>query len=183
MSVDLSDFVEQIKAQVNPPGTDLYPTSTDDDWVLRLIGGFWNARLEGVTALDAYTADEDGVVTPQGSGADMTRELVQLVIVWAAFQVIVTTMNNLKTQVRAQAGSASFEQQQSATLLRDSLAAVKSQKDLIIERLSDVGVVLPRVANIISTRDTAMMAGALDWVAAGFDSHSRGSGVGRGFGP
>jgi hypothetical protein len=175
MSVDLADFVEELKIQVNPPGVDLFPGTTDPEWLRRLVAGFWDGRLQGLTALKGYTVDAAGVVTAQDSRApDMPRELVQLVV---------NAATNLKTQFKAQAGPVSYEQQQSATVMRDILAAVKEEKAIILGRLGDEGVISPYVVDLVQQADNALTQGFTSWVSAGVDRHSRGSGYGNGMGP
>lgn len=67
MSVDLSAYVAQIKAEVNPPGSDLFGGATDSEWTNSLIGAFWNARLDGFIVGWTENADgaSPGIVTPR----------------------------------------------------------------------------------------------------------------------
>jgi hypothetical protein len=82
VSVDLGDFIESLKREVNPPGTDDFPDALEDEWVGNLSDAFWEARLDGL--LTPYT-ETDGVVTPiDPTGAEFGRDMVQLVILYAS---------------------------------------------------------------------------------------------------
>jgi hypothetical protein len=69
MAVDLSSLVENVKAEVQPPGEDVYPDATDDDWVMRLINAFWSAVLDGI--ITGYAVDDDGIVSPVTGTTDL----------------------------------------------------------------------------------------------------------------
>lgn len=166
MAVDLSDYVEQVKDKVNPPGINLFPNASDDEWARRLVGGFWDARIQGITSLDPFTSDEDGIITPQGgTGDDISRDMVQLIICWAAWTAVTNQMANVKSQFKGQAGPVSFEQQQSATVLKARMEAIREEKALVLQRLSDVGSVEVTIIDMVSARDDATYLGLTDWIS------------------
>lgn len=156
MAVDLFELVEPLKREVNPPGSDLYPDATDDSWLGSLTDAFWEIRLYGM--LDGYEENAaarggpeefgEGKVTPVGvladyddpsgyaAGVDLPRELQQLVVLWAGYKVVLTNLGTLKSQFRAKAGPVEYETQQSATLLKALLDALKARIDDIIGNLS-----------------------------------------------
>ncbi len=173
MAFDLSDVLDNMKAAVNPPGVDLFPDATDDDWLLREINAFWEARLSGL--LEKFVVDDDGVITPiAASGADISREEVQLVIFFAAMETIYQRLGNLRTQFRAKAGPVEYETQQAATLLRDVLANLIARKNIIMTRLSDVGSSTTDYINAVTARTVALAGGFDYWLSAGSDPGARG---------
>ena len=182
MPVDLRDYVENLRGEVNPPGSNLFPSATPEEWLLRLRNGFWNARLQGIDALVGFS-EADGVISPVSGTTDLSRDLVQLIVVWAGFNVIRNALRNLRTMVRNQAGPVSQEYQQSANVMRDVMASIKEEKDAILVRLSDLGTVNTYVIDAISARDESILAGVTSWVGASVDPHARGASAGIGLGP
>lgn len=165
MAVDLGDLVEAFTAQVNPPGTDLYPNAVEDDWIQRLANAFWMARLEGVTALSSYTVNEDFQVEPLTVGDDdIDGELQQLIVLYGAFMVTVTALQNARAKFRAQAGPVEFETQQAATQLRDVLSTIKERLNLILRRLGDLGTTDTAVLDAVIERNWSQAVGDSWWV-------------------
>lgn len=137
MAVDITDFVDNLKREVNPPGTDLFPDATTADWEGRLLDAFWEARLLGLLA--TFSMDEDGVITPLSGTDDIGRDLVQLVIFLAGMTAIKGQLSNLKSMARYKAGPVEYETQQSAQLLRALFSELQDRLKIILARLSDLG--------------------------------------------
>lgn len=136
MAVDLADLVEPLTREVNPPGTDLFPDATEDEWVGQLADSFWEAKLYGF--FDDHT-ESDGVITPIDDGDDdMTRTQQQLIVLFAGLRVIRNELKNTGTAFRAKAGPVEFETENSANLLRDILKDIRSKVDLVLANLSDL---------------------------------------------
>lgn len=132
--VDLSDFVESLRREVTPPGSDLFSDVNDVTFTGYLADAFWEARLDGF--LSAWIADEDGFVTPmETSGEDIPRELVGLVILYAGIKILRNRLMNLNTSFRAQAGPVNYEVENSANLLTELLKQLKASKDRILEQV------------------------------------------------
>lgn len=153
MAVDLGDLVDNLKASVNPPGQDLYPDATDDDWLTRLQNAFWSARMDGMLA--AYT-ESDGSITPLSGTTDITRDLLQIVVLYASIDVAYNTLQNMRTQFRASAGNVSFEYQQSANAITQILKELSERRKIILTRLSDLGTVPAYAIDAVIARDMAM---------------------------
>ena len=162
MAVDLGDLVPYLEAEVSPPGNDLFDTTGDDEWVTRLANGFWNARLDGLLA--GYV-ETDGLVVPVSGTTDMSRELQQVIVFYAAYDTILLALRTLNTMFRAQAGPVEFETQQSAQVLRDIAAALKDKRNLLLSRLSDIGATTDYVIDAIIARQDSMLNGAMHWVS------------------
>lgn len=145
MAVDLGDLVEALQNEVSPPGTNLYPNAVDDEWIGRLKNAFWEGRLRGM--LVGFRVDDTDQIVPVGDGdPDLGEELQQFVVLYAAYKVTLTNFTNLKASFKAQAGPLSFEQQQSATLLKGVLDAIKESIDSILDNLSTQGAAASVVA-------------------------------------
>lgn len=144
MAVNLGDFVESLKREIEPPGASLFAGVTDAQWVGYLSDAFWEARLDGF--LEGYaTQDIEGVVSivPLNGTVDLDRRGMALVILYAGCKVLRNRILNMNTQFRAKAGSVEFEQQNSATMLAEMLRQLKATKDRVLEDLdgrSDVVV-------------------------------------------
>lgn len=133
MSVDLQDLVPSLKREANPPGTDLYPAVTDDQWLGYLTDAFWEARLNGMLA--GFTED-GGLVTPLSGTVDMTRDLQQLVVLFAGYRIVLTSFQNINSLYRAKAGPVEYEVQKSAQTLKGLLDAFKARLDFLLTNLS-----------------------------------------------
>jgi hypothetical protein len=164
MSVNLDDLTDTLIARMSPPGTDLYPNSTPSQWFDRLVLSFWEVRLHGM--LDTYEEDAasrggpesfgEGIVTPinapegyDGGGGsfstdpswpDLSRDLQQLVVLWAAWQVTLVQFQNVKAAFTAKAGPVEYSESTSATILKGVLDALKEDIDRILYNLSSFGL-------------------------------------------
>jgi hypothetical protein len=148
VAVNLFDLVESLRLAVNPPGTDLFPDATDDEFLGALINSFWELRIYNM--LDAWEENAstrggpvvftEGIVTPLGvadvyddptgwATSDMGRELQQLVVLWAAWTIVLNRMGSLSTVFRAKAGPVEYETQNAATVLKTVLDALKKRID------------------------------------------------------
>lgn len=183
--VDLSELIEALKARVNPPGINLYPSSTDDDWVIRLTDAFWDARLKGVTALANFeenagarggpTTYSEGIITPLGaeegyddpsgwsSTDDLSREAQQIVVLFAAWRITLAKMQEVKTQFKSKAGPVEYERQQSATLLKAVLDALKAEIDALSDDLTG-GSGGDAVFDALINREWSMYDSEITWV-------------------
>jgi len=144
MAVELRDYVESLKREIEPPGADLYPSVTETEWVGYLSDAFWEVRLDGF--LPAFQTQDEGpdieVVPVDPSGADITQRDMALVILYAGVKVLRNKILNMTTGLRAKAGPVEFEQEISANMLSEMLRQLKATKDRIIEDLDDQTSVL-----------------------------------------
>jgi len=135
MSVDLGDLVDNLKAEVNAPGEDVFGTdASDDDYIHRLQNAFWETLLDGLVS--GYF-ETDGIVTPDSGSTEISRERQQLVIFYAGISIVRNHIRSLDTVFRAVAGPVEFEVQKAATVLRDLLAELQRKRALLLERMSD----------------------------------------------
>lgn len=158
MAVNLLDLVEPLRRDVNPPGSDLFPDATDDNWLGSLTDAFWEVRLFGF--LDGYdenaaarggpAAFGEGIVTPTGvtatyddpsgySTEDLSRDLQQLIVLWAAYKVMLSRLASLNTTFRAKAGPVEYETQNAASVLKTILDQLKGRIDFVLANLSTYG--------------------------------------------
>jgi hypothetical protein len=164
VSVDLGELIEPLRGRVNPPGTDLFPSATDDDWLVRLTNAFWDARLNGISSFMPFT-ESGGAISPLEDGDDdMSRTLQQLIVVYAAWRVVLARYTDIKTQFRAKAGPVEYEKQQSATVLKAVLDALRSEIDEINDNLSEYGGSDAVVFDALIERETSMTYGDVWWI-------------------
>lgn len=154
MAVDLGDLIEDLKTEVSPPGINSFPDSIDDEWFSQLRNAFWEIKLDGM--LDEYT-EEDGVVVHRNGGPDIPRDLQQLVIFYAGFRIVRAYLIKTLTVFKTKAGPVEYETQQSATVLRDLLAELQRKRNLILERLSDLGMVTDTYIDAMYARDVSFL--------------------------
>lgn len=137
-SVDLSELIPNLEGALTVPGTTSpYANASDAEWVTKLANGFWSALLEGV--FTGYSVDEDGIVTPDDGGdSTFSRELQQVVVIYAAINVVESQLLVLKTRFKAEAGPVSYETEQASQVLTSLLKSLERQKNVILDRYSDV---------------------------------------------
>ena len=130
MAVDMTELVESLKNEVSPPGTDLYPSVTDTQWLSRLRDAFWEAKLK--KAFSSYTLEDDEIVPISGT-TDMPREQQQLIVLFAGFRVALTTFQNMNSSFRAKAGPVEYETQKSAQTLKALLDTLRERINAAME--------------------------------------------------
>lgn len=137
MAVDLAEFVDSLRREVTPPGSDLFATVPDDTFVGYLTDAFWEARLDGFMA--KWEADVDGFVVPlDPDGEDLPRELVGLVVLYAGIKILRNRIMNLNTAFRSKAGPVEYEVQNSANLLTELLKQLAARKEQILEAVENI---------------------------------------------
>lgn len=164
MAVDLSDLVPRLRAEVNPPGTDLFPDATDNDFLLHMQSGFWEAYLDGI--ITDYEVNDDGIVTPSTGSTEFPLEYQQLVIIYAGMKIVRNMLLNLPTKFRASAGSVEYERQQSANTLREILKDMQNRKNILLERLSDLGTGATYYIDGVASRNDAFAYGDVTWTGS-----------------
>lgn len=132
MAVDITELIEPLERELSPPGTDLYPNATDDDWIGQLQDAFWEARLQGL--LSGYTLVDTDII-PQSGTTDLGREWQQLIVLFAGYRVTLTQYQNINSGFRAKAGPVEFEQQKSANTIKGILDALKERMKYILETI------------------------------------------------
>lgn len=158
MAVNLFDLVDPLKREVSPPGTDLFPDATEDTFLGSLSDAFWEVRLfgflngfeENAAARGGPAAFGEGIVTPTGVAdetyddptgfsptQDLSRPLQQLVVLWAAWKIVLNRMGSLNTTFRAKAGPVEYETQNAATVLKAVIDALKGRIDVILDTLPE----------------------------------------------
>ena len=184
MSVDVVNLVDALQSRVSPPGTNLYPNATTEDWVLRLTNAFWQGRLKGVSVLAGYeenvaarggpAAFDNGIITPIGAVAgydapddwssdDLAPEYQQVLVLFAAWNITLAKMQEVKTLVRSKAGPVEHEKQQSATLLKAVLDALRVEIDELDDLLTG-GTGGDVVFDALINREFAMADNEVTWV-------------------
>jgi hypothetical protein len=130
LSIDLSDFTDSLQREVQPPGTVLFAGVSDDTWVGYLADAFWEAKLDGF--MGGYECDPDGIITPDGSGPDLTRDQVALVLIYAGIKIIRNRLIGVNSKFHAKAGPVEIEQDYSATLMTEMLKSLNAVKDRLL---------------------------------------------------
>lgn len=154
MAVDLGNLIENLKAEVQPPGEDAFPDATDDDWVMRLMNAFWTAVLDGV--INGYTVDDNGIVTPTSGTTDLSRMMQQIVVFYAGIDIVRNSLRTLNISTHSVAGPVEFEITKSANTLRDILKELQTRRDIILTRLSDLGAIPTSYVDAVLARDLAI---------------------------
>ena len=162
MAVDLSDLIENLKREVSSPGTEetSFPGATDENWLGNLQDGFWESVLDGV--ISGYT-ESDGIVSPSSGTTDLSRDLQQLVVFYAGFKIVRNQLRSLSTLFRAKSGDNEYEKQQAATWLKALLDELTRKRNILLDRLSDIGSVDSTYIDAIVRRTQSVSDGDTYW--------------------
>jgi len=164
MAVDLGDLTELLLAEVDAPGENSFPDATDDDWLNNLRSAYWEIVLDGIIPPNKYT-ESDGIITPTDpDGEDLARDLQQLVVFYAGVRIIRNKLRVMNTTFRSKAGPVEFETQQSANVLRAILDELVRKRNIVLERLSDMGVADTHYIDMVLERNDALAFGETIWV-------------------
>lgn len=169
MSVDLSTLVESLKREVTPPGEEetTFPDATDETWMGYLSDGFWEIRLDGMLA--GFT-EASGLVSPSTGTTELTRDMLQLVVFYAGIRILRNQILAFNTVFRAKAGPVEFETQKSAQTLKALLDDMRERRNLVLYRLSDVGVVPSYYIDALRSREESMSWGDISWTSGTGDT-------------
>lgn len=187
MAVDLGDLIESLQREVNPPGTNLLPNATEDEYLGHLSDAFWETVMFGV--ISGYEENAaarggdaefgEGVIVPRTfrddatydddaggylDGTDLSRELQQVIVLYAGYRILLSEFRNISTMVRGKAGPVEFEQQKSANVLKEALAAVKQKIDYVLATLSSHGGSDTTVLDAVIERSYLTAIGEQWWV-------------------
>lgn len=168
MAVDLEELVPFLKSEVATPGNEetTFPSAETGDWVLQLQNAFWQAYLDGM--VQGYN-EADGIVSPRDSGADdMPRDLQQLLVLYAGITVVRNQLRELNTRFAAKAGPVEYETEKSAQVLVGLLNELQTRRNIVLERLSDLGLVEDVYIDAVQQRLLNVAEGLGHWTAAGY---------------
>lgn len=160
MAVPLANLVPYLKAEINPPGVELYPNTTDAAFIQMLANGFWEARLNGLMAGYEESA---GSIVPISGTVDLGREMQQLVVLYTAYRIVLTNFQNMSSIFRAQAGPVSFETQKHATVLKTVLDALRLRMSGLLDSVGD-DTTSVAVFDAYLARTAAIASGEGVWV-------------------
>jgi hypothetical protein len=181
--IDLFDLVEPLKREVNPPGSNLFPDATDDSFLGSLTDAFWEVRLygflagfeENVAARGGPAEFGEGKITPIGAAVgydlpddyspdDLSRDLQQLVVLWAGWKIVLTRMSSINSVFRAKAGPVEYETQTAASVLKSVLDTLKSRIDYVLDNIATTGGNSVAILDSIMESTYSIAAGAYYWV-------------------
>lgn len=154
--IDLADLVPSLIASITVPGSTEFDDVPEESMTLNLSNGFWGAVLDGV--ISGYT-ESDGLVTPISGSTDLSRELQQVVVLYAAIDIVSNKLLALQTNFRAKAGPVEYEVQQSATILKAVFDRLAARQKLLLDNLSKHGNVSPAYVDMLVARNASIAHG------------------------
>jgi hypothetical protein len=178
MAIDLEDLVDPLKREMSPPGTDLFSTASDDDWLGQLEDSFWEAKLYGF--FHNYTASEN-FVSPISGTTELPRDQQQLIVLFAGGRCLRNELKNMNTLFHAEAGSVSFETQNSANLLIAVLKDLRSKVDLALAALGEINSTTVAYIDSLYSREDSIYYGDTKWSGAGDGAGVAGYNYGSGW--
>lgn len=183
-------------ASTTAGSTGPFVNMSETEIVGRLSDAFWMMRLVGMDFLACWNCSDDGIITPRTSGnigntqqrlppswyldgsidsstglPDLGRQIVQAIILYAAYKSVQTQLINIKTMVSYKAGPVSYEVQQSANVLQNLLKILTAEIDITITRLSDLGSTTVQVFDAVMEVTRNQELGSATWVRGGGTSN------------
>lgn len=166
MAVDLGDLVESLQREVNPPGQDLYPTTSENDWVGYLADAFWEAQLNGM--LKGWKVDGSFQIIPNDpAGEDIPRDLQQILVLYSGYRITITEFKNHQARFHGKAGPVEIEVEQASNVLKAILDALAQKIKLILTRVSDLGYGTEVEVMDAVIMHTAMIGAGAEWYVRG----------------
>jgi hypothetical protein len=184
MSVDLANLVEPLQIEIQAPGGEAYANATEDDYIGALINAFWEIRLYGF--LGGFEEDSAsrggppeftiGIVTPLkvdptyddpfgfSTDQDLSRDLQQLIVLWAAWKIALNNMATINSVFRAKAGPVEYETQQAASVLTAVLDQLKTRIMYLIDNLPHGAKAGTAVFDAVIERTYSQAVGDVWWV-------------------
>ena len=156
MAVDLSDLIESLEREINPPGTDNFPDATEAQLLGNLSDSFWEAKLYGF--FDDYS-ESDGLVFPISGSTDLGREWQQLIVLFAGTRILRMKLMVTNTNFRAVAGPVEFEQSNSANLLKEILVQLQEKINIAYAQLGSLGNAADYYINGLVARTDSLVYG------------------------
>lgn len=135
MSSPLVDMVPALQRAIAVPGgfDELFPDAIEADLVGIIADAIAEAQLDGF--MRSYEVDPvDGVVEPAISNGGYPNAYGALVLLYASYQLLRNEVMNRKTHVRYQAGSAIFEEDQTASMLNELMRQARKRLEELRER-------------------------------------------------
>lgn len=161
MAVDLFDYVDALKTEVQAPGEDAFPDATDTMFADYLVSAFWNIRMLGMFS---NYSESDYEISPITGTTELPRELVQLILVYAAINIVTNQLKAIDTVFRAKAGPVEFETQKSAQLLRGILEELQRRRAVVEGELLRLGYVTDVYIDAAAQRDYSLGYGQTYWM-------------------
>lgn len=177
MPVDLSDsdgLIASVKRECSPPGTDLFPDATDEEWQGQLQDSFWEAKVFGF--FSGWT-EADAIITPNASGGvEMDRASQELIVLFAGARVIRNELKNTNTLFSAKAGTVEFEVQNSAQLLVAILRDIRSKVDLAMAAIGTINsTTVAYIDSLVGREDSVYYGDTFVWSGSGGRGRSGGN--------
>lgn len=125
---DLSDMVPALRRSIAVPGgfAELFPDAIEAELVGLLADAVAEAQLDGF--LRDYEVDPDlESIEPDISNGEFPNAFGALVLLYASYQLLRNEVMNRKTHVRYQAGSAVFEEDQTASMLNELMRQARKR--------------------------------------------------------
>lgn len=112
--------------------------------------------MQGLLA--GYT-ESGALVSPISGTTELGRDQQQIIILYAAYRIVLASLRSLSTSFRAKAGSVEFETAQSATILRDVLAALRDKIKLVLALSDTLGATDTAYIDAVFERTTSLALG------------------------
>jgi hypothetical protein len=167
---DLNDLVPALKRSMAVPGgfDAVFPSVTDEDLVGLALDSIAEAQLDGFL-LDYAVDGLAETVTPDLSAGEAVNAAGALVLIYAAYRVVLNELRNLRNREMYQAGSAKAETERTASMLNEILRQLNERKKGILER-----ALLGELATDVYVGDLSFIKATSDWQLAGlFGGHGR----------
>lgn len=144
MATNISAMISQLQREVNPPGYELFPDALPGDFLGYVTDGFWEGRLMGV--FTGWTVKDGSELATPVSGTFITNdnednfpdEHQMFTTIIAGFRLVQRRAVTLAQNFKAEAGPVAYEQQVSATVLREILQSLERRLNLYKELYSDL---------------------------------------------
>ena len=144
MATAVTEMIPSLQREVNPPGFAQYPDALPADFIGYIEDGFWEGRLMGVfgtwTIVDGQTLTTplSGDFITNDDEADFPEPDQMFLVIIAGFRLLQRKAINLAVNFKAKAGPVEYDQQTSATVIRELLQSLERRLESYKQMYSDL---------------------------------------------
>ncbi len=161
MAVALEDLAPRLDATLNPPGGGGLFVATTEQYTASLANAFWYAKLWGLFA--GYRANSSNEIVPVDGGDDLSEDLWQMIVLFAALTALEARIAGLLTYVRSKAGPVESEKRRSAEVLVQLLKAKRAELEDIRDDLAGADQTTVSFIDGVLARTNAIGAAEGSW--------------------
>ena len=156
---DLNDLIPALKRTAAPPGEfdTLFPEATDEELVGYIADAVAECQLDGFLAKYEIDLLQETVEPDLTNDSGAVKVAGAMALLYASYRIVLNELRNVRNRVAYQAGSASMEEDRTASMLNEILRQLNARKQDLIEQAR-----LGNLATDVYVHDMAFLKATFD---------------------